>query len=99
MALQKTISLSSGVSAAYWRVAYINVNYEHRTAEIAVFGYLDSVARSDGKAPADRRMFHFSDQADEAFPFDAADFSNENLQQRAYTALKANAIFAGATDI
>lgn len=57
MALLKKITLPSGHTCEYWRIASISTNYAAGHGAVELVGYLDADARADGLPPlADSRQ-------------------------------------------
>lgn len=52
MALQKSISLgNSGVTATYWVIASVHMDFESNRSTVVLSGYVDSQHKIDGYGP------------------------------------------------
>jgi hypothetical protein len=51
MALEKAITLPSGVTAKYWRTVQMNMNCDRPDCVVTLLGYKDEPTRRDGATP------------------------------------------------
>ena len=89
MALSLTKSLSTGVSAGYFKITKIHADALTGQARVHVNLYLDKASANGGKSPIDTFTYDF--------PIDVTNFSD--LMSAVYTALKAEPFFSGAADV
>lgn len=100
MALNQIIQHATGTSSHYWRIVETNLNYETKTAEIKLFGYVSEEARLDGKTRLDTRSFVVSDpNFSTYFAPVSVDPQNINQVKNAYLYVKTQQEFSGSSDV
>lgn len=88
MALIKSIEGETGVSAEYWRVIEVNLNYFAGVGAVALVGYVSKATRNAGKRPLDAKQFPIQGPAFEAFSPAAMDAAGRNHVKAAYEHVK-----------
>lgn len=99
MALELTKEFPSGVSANYWKVHNLSVNFTSMCATVEVGLYVNAAARTAGKAPVETFTFNFDPPATDGLLATAQDVENVNPQKTAYDLLKTLPEFTGAVDV
>jgi hypothetical protein len=91
MALKKTLTLSSGVAADYWKIATIHASAGTGEVHARLDGYVNQAARDAGKTPA----------GTEHLTCKLADVEAEidTLRGRVYESAKLDPRFNGAEDV
>lgn len=56
MAINKTITLPSGLDVTYWKIVSAYFSFRDMNVRIELFGYKDRQARVDGREPADTKI-------------------------------------------
>ena len=91
MALSKNITLSSGVSAGYWRILRVIVEQSDNPVLVDLEGYASQGARDAGATPVERRRVEIG-------TVDNFDSTSTNVLSRAYALLKTLSAYSGAGD-
>jgi hypothetical protein len=51
MALLKAVKTNYGIDATYWNIASVNENFNDKTLEVVMFGYISQEVRASDLAP------------------------------------------------
>lgn len=63
MALLKSIPAKWGLSAEYWSLTDVNINWDSKSAHLVLSGYIDEDSKKvKGELPLDSRSFDFNDE-------------------------------------
>lgn len=99
MALELNKEFPSGVTADYWKVINLSVNFSSMCATVEVGLYVNAAARSAGKSPVEIFVYNFDPPATDGLGAASQDTAGENPQKAAYTLLKTLPEFTGAVDV
>lgn len=92
MALIKKIDLGKwGLSASYWAITEININWDGLKARVVLSGFIDEDSKKKtNELPVDQRIFNYSGE----LPFT----KGGNSEEQAYTKIKTEEEFSDAID-
>jgi len=94
MALQKEIITPYGVTASYWRIIELSINYAYKIAKIRLAGYINKEARDNGVTPIEVKLFNCNPKEfDMFFDLDKLNELNNNPLRQAYDFIKNNSLY------
>lgn len=100
MALNQIIQHSTGAYCSYWRVVTTNLDYNNKTGNIILYGYVSQEARDSNKLNLDTRTFFINDNDfDNYFSPSAINPENINQVKNSYLYIKTTSEFLTSTDI
>ena len=91
MALQKEIATKYGVTADYWKIDHIEIQYDSKRVNAFVKPYRNKAARDAGSSPLEESEEFVLD-------FDAVT-ATENIRENMYNLIKQEEFFEGAADV
>jgi hypothetical protein len=95
MALNKTVTTIHGVSANYWKITILDVDFLSEIAIVQIDLFLNQAARDAGKNSLYHYRFTWSG---DDFPFTTDAMDVDNPLTIAYNKIKQTIEFQGATD-
>jgi hypothetical protein len=97
MALNKSVELSTGVTANYWKILGVIIEPTKNLSKALVALYVDQAARAAGKEPIYTQEFQWMGQ-DNPMSMSAMDEQGNNPVKIAYEKLKTLPVFEGSQD-
>lgn len=98
MALNQIIQHSTGAYCSYWRVVNTNLDYNNKTANIVLYGYVSKEARDSNKPNLDVRTFAINDDFDNYFMPSTINPQDINQIKTSYWYIKTTEEFYTSTD-
>lgn len=99
MALNKAIQAFNGLTLSYWKVDFVNLNYDKHYAQIRVSGFVDRNNR-ESFDPTTSQIYSVGEEAFASiFEWSVLDAAGNNPVKASYDWLKTQEAFLGATDI
>jgi hypothetical protein len=100
MALNQIIQHSTGAYCNYWRVVNTNLDYNNKSANIVLYGYVSQEARDSNKVNLDTRIFVVNDTDFETYFIPSViDPQGINQVKNTYLYIKTTPEFSTSTDI
>lgn len=84
-----------GTGAQYWRVVETNINYNDKTSQVVLFGYVNKQQRELNKRPVKIKKYSWNG-AD--FPFSANAMNEKNPIKISYNLIKQTSDFSAGVD-
>ena len=94
MALQINKDSNYGVTATYWKISRMNIDWFSNYSQVAIGGWADKTARDNQSFPLKEFVYEFNGPD---FPLIESEPQNE--REIFYNLIKQNEDFNGATDI